>query len=74
MPYRLRYAARRVPCYQILYDADICNLWVSEAQRRPGLLSSNPTGIGICHTANGDSMRAEFHSRFDNMHILSDIS
>ena len=64
----------RVPCYRILYYADIYYLWASEVQRRPGLLSSNPTGIGLCHTANGDPMRAEFHSRFDNMHILSDIS
>ena len=33
----------------------------SEAQRRPGLLSSNPAGVGIRHTANGALMRAEFH-------------
>ena len=28
---------------------------------RPGLLSSNPTCVGIRHTANGAPMRAEFH-------------
>ena len=38
------------------------------------LLSSNPTGVGIRHTANGAPMRAEFHYRFNDMHILSDIS
>ena len=39
-----------------------------------GLLSSNPTGVGIRHTANGAPMRAEFHYCFNNMHIRSDIS
>ena len=39
-------------------------LWAFEAQRRPG----------IRHTANGAPMRAEFHYRLNNMHILSDIS
>ena len=40
----------------------------------PGLLSSNPTGVGIRHTANGVPVREEFHYRFNNTHILSDIS
>ena len=43
-------------------------------KRKPGLRSSNPTGIGIRHTANGAPMCAEFHYRFNNMPILSDIS
>ena len=49
-------------------------LWASEAQRRLGLLSLNPTGVGIRHTANGAPVRAEFHYCFNNMHIRSDIS
>ena len=49
-------------------------LWASEAQRRPCFLSSNPTGVGIRHTANGAPMRAEFHYCFNNMHIRSGIS
>ena len=36
-------------------------------------LSLNPTGVGIRHTANGAPMHADFHFRFDNVHILSDI-
>ena len=48
-------------------------LWASEAQPIPGLLSSNPTGVGIRHTANGAPVRAEFHYCF-NMHIRSGIS
>ena len=43
-------------------------------KRRADLwLSSNPIGVGIRHTANGAPMHAEFHYRFNNMHILSDI-
>ena len=45
--------------------------FTSEAQRRTGLLSSNPTGVEIRHTANGAPM---LHYRFNNMPILSDIS
>ena len=63
-----------VPCSRILYYADIYCLLASEAQRRPGLLSLNPTGVGIRHTANGAPMHAYFHYRFNNIHILSDIS
>ena len=38
------------------------------------LLSSIPTGVGIRQSANGAPRRAEFNYRFNNMHILSDIS
>ena len=40
----------------------------------PGLLSSNPTGVGFSHIANGAPVREEFYYRFNNMHTLSDIS
>ena len=30
--------------------------------------------LGIRHTANGAPMRTEFHYRFNNIHILSDIA
>ena len=43
-------------------------------KRSADLLSSNPTGVEIRHTANGAPMRAEFHYCFNNMHIRSDIS
>ena len=39
-------------------------------KRRHGLLSSNLTGVGIRPTANGAPMNAEFHYRFNNMHIF----
>ena len=41
----------------------------------PGLLSSNSTGVGIVILQTVlQSGHAEFHYRFNNMHILSDIS
>ena len=64
-----------ISCSRISYYADIYLLWASEAQGRPGLLSSNPTGVGIPYTANGARMRVEFFYPFDYMHNgLSDIS
>ena len=36
-------------------------LWASEAQRTPGLLNLNPTGVGINQGANGAPLRAEFN-------------
>ena len=38
------------------------------------VLSSNPNGAGIRHTANRAPVRTEFYYRFNNMHILSGIS
>ena len=47
----------RVPEFTVL----TLYLWASEAQRRPGLLNLNPTGVGIHQGANGAPLRAEFN-------------
>ena len=65
---------RKLNMYRVPEFRTMLTSWVSEAQRRPHILSSNPTGVGICHTANGAQMRAEFRYCFNNMHIRSDIS
>ena len=42
-------------------------LWASKAQRRPGLLGSNTSGVGIRHIANGAPILSESHYCFNNM-------
>ena len=47
---------------------------LKRSRLRPGLLSSNPTGVKIRQTEKSAPLRTEFYYHLDKMHIVSFIS